>query len=167
MAMPHFFAQLEQMERLYGSQVPELLLTHPVSTTRIAEATLRAQEYPARTVRSSIDYDIIRARVAVLEANFASDTVGQFTNEIQSGHDTPGNRYGLAYTYSETGESQKALDTIEPLYQKYPRQPNIAMLKAKALVELNRTREGLDFATTAASPTIRASHRRSWRMRMR
>lgn len=154
MAMPRFFGALEQQERLYGSQVPELLLTHPVSTTRIAEATMRAQEYPPRKVGSSLEYDLIRARVDVLEANFAADVITGFTSEIQAGHDTPGSRYGLAYTYSETAESQKALDTIEPLVQKYPKQPNIMMLKAKVLVDLNRNREGLDLYNrcVAANP---------------
>ena len=41
--MVSFFQRLEQQSRLYGSGMPEILRTHPVNTTRIAEARARAQ----------------------------------------------------------------------------------------------------------------------------
>src|SRR3546814_5584826 len=42
--MASFFGKLQQQARLYGNGVPEILLTHPLSTNRMAEARARAAE---------------------------------------------------------------------------------------------------------------------------
>ena len=60
--MGSFFAKLEQQTRLYGNRLPEILLTHPVNTTRIAEANARAAQYQKREVKNSPDFELMRAR---------------------------------------------------------------------------------------------------------
>lgn len=64
--MASFFAKLEQQTRLYGNRLPEILLTHPVNTSRIAEANARAAQYQKRTFTNSADFELMRARVRVL-----------------------------------------------------------------------------------------------------
>ena len=43
-AMPNFFARMHRVNRANGSEIPEFLRTHPVDTTRIAEAKERAAQ---------------------------------------------------------------------------------------------------------------------------
>jgi predicted Zn-dependent protease len=48
-AMPSFFEKLQQASRYYGGDtVPEFLRTHPVTTSRIADAKGRAVQYEVR-----------------------------------------------------------------------------------------------------------------------
>ncbi len=46
-AMPDFFARMHRANRANGSEIPEFLRTHPVDTTRIAEAKERAAQLAA------------------------------------------------------------------------------------------------------------------------
>src|SRR5205085_3699644 len=55
-AMATFFMRLEQQSRLYGNQVPEFLQTHPVNTTRISEARMRASAMPAKPIKDPIEF---------------------------------------------------------------------------------------------------------------
>ena len=63
--MADFFSRLQQETRYYGSGVPEFLSTHPVTTTRIAEAQERAAQYPAKATSDSPYYALVRARLSL------------------------------------------------------------------------------------------------------
>ncbi len=141
--MAGFFAKLEQQTRLYGNRLPEILLTHPVNTTRIAEAQERAAQYPKREVKDSLDFLFMRARIRVLLADSPNDVVGFFTGEINAGNDTPENRYGLAMALSQLGENAKAQAALAPLIEANPRQANLNLLLAQILIGANKTAEGL------------------------
>lgn len=74
------FKQMLNASRLYGNKVPEFLLTHPVTESRIADASNRARQQAAtRTTpiinTPSLDYLLVKARTAVLTRlpNQASD----------------------------------------------------------------------------------------------
>lgn len=65
------FKQMLNASRLYGNKVPEFLLTHPVTESRIADASNRARQQAAtRTTpiinTPSLDYLLVKARIAVL-----------------------------------------------------------------------------------------------------
>ena len=44
--MVSFFQTLQEASRLYGSGPPEFLRTHPLPTSRIADAAARAEKFP-------------------------------------------------------------------------------------------------------------------------
>lgn len=151
-AMAGFFSKLEQQTRLYGNQLPEILLTHPVNTTRIAEAEERAAQYPKRIVKDTIDFSLMRARVRVLIADTLNEALGYFSGEINAGRDTPENRYGLALTQSRLGQPTDAAKTLAPLLASNPKQVNLNLLQAEILIGENRTDDGLAlFEKTLAS----------------
>ena len=66
------FKQMLNASRLYGNKVPEFLLTHPVTESRIADASNRARQQAAakRTATvintPSLDYLLVKTRIAVL-----------------------------------------------------------------------------------------------------
>jgi len=68
-AMPKMFGRLYDLQKLQGSVPPEFLLTHPTSSSRIADTKNRAEQInKPKSRRKSLDFDIIQAR---LEAKFA------------------------------------------------------------------------------------------------
>lgn len=142
-AMAGFFAKLEQQTRLYGNQLPEILLTHPVNTTRVAEAQERAAQYPKREVKDSLDFQLMRGRVRVLLADTATEVKGYFIGEINAGRDTPENRYGLAMALSTLGEQSQAQAALAPLLAQYPKQVSLNLLQAETLIGQGKTTEGL------------------------
>jgi len=144
MAMATFFGKLSQQTRLYGNRLPEILLTHPVNTARIADATERAAEYGPRTVKDTIDFGLMRARTRVLETDSPNEAQGYFAGELQAGHDTPENRYGYAVALANVDQNQEALTALQPLLEAYPHQPNIVLAQAQALMQMGKTQDGLN-----------------------
>lgn len=143
MGMADFFGKLQQEARLYGNRLPEILLTHPADTTRIAEATERAAQYGPRKVKDSIDFSLMRARTRVLETDSANEAMGYFAGELEAGHDTPENRYGYALSLANLGQDAEALKAMQPLVAAYPHQVNVQLLEAQILMAMNRTQDGL------------------------
>ena len=67
-AMPTFFERLQQSSRFYtGNAVPEFLRSHPVTTSRIAEARGRAVTYPFKNQRKdNLQFYLMREKLRVM-----------------------------------------------------------------------------------------------------
>jgi predicted Zn-dependent protease len=141
--MATFFQKLEQQSRLYGNGMPEILRTHPMNTTRVSEARARVESLPKNNVTDSIEYGLMKARTQVFAADQPSDAVQTYSTLLQAGDDTPANRYGLAFAQHELGQNQVALETLKPVLDKYPKQPNIALLQAAIITGGPETEKGL------------------------
>jgi predicted Zn-dependent protease len=63
--MASFFEVISRSTSPVESRMPEFLRTHPVSSSRIAEARSRARSYPSVNTEDSINYGIARARLVV------------------------------------------------------------------------------------------------------
>jgi predicted Zn-dependent protease len=59
--MGRFFERLQKNSKLYGTQPPEFLSTHPVTTNRIAEAETRAASFSKIDVPDDLDFRLLRA----------------------------------------------------------------------------------------------------------
>lgn len=81
--MAEFFSRLQQETRYYGSGIPEFLSTHPVTTTRIAEAEERAAKYPKKTTADSPYYALVRARLRLQFAT-SPDALRQQLKSVQA-----------------------------------------------------------------------------------
>ncbi len=92
--MSHFFERLQKNAKLYGTQPPEFLSTHPVTTNRIAEAESRAGAYPPVTTGDDLQFQLLRAKLRV----GSYENHGQVLSDFQryhgkSGGDTVVERY--------------------------------------------------------------------------
>lgn len=141
--MASFFGRLEQQTRLYGSQVPELLLTHPLNTSRMAEARARAAALPKSNYKDSSDFAIVQARIRVFAADLPSDAVDFFAGELAAGRDTAGNHYGYAMALSELGRNTDAMTALKPALDQLPKQVNINLLKGHIELALHQQDTGL------------------------
>ncbi len=141
--MAGFFSKLEQQTRLYGNRLPEILLTHPVNSTRIAEASARAAGYQKRDVKNSPDFEIMRARIRVLMADSASEIAAFFEGELNAGKLTPENQYGLAMALQVQGHYDEAQAVLEPLVKAGSKSISVPILEARILIGQGKTTEGL------------------------
>ncbi len=67
--MSSFFSRMQEGTKYYGAGVPEFLRTHPVTTSRIAEAEGRSRQFTSGKNRpDSINYLLVRARLRQLTA---------------------------------------------------------------------------------------------------
>lgn len=141
--MASFFVRLQQQSRLYGSGVPEILRTHPLNTSRIAEARARITALPKTTHADAPEFAILQARARVMAANNASEAVDYFTGDIGAGRATAANYYGLSYAYLERGEYTDALKAVETALKEHPRQANLNLLLARIYQGMGRRDEAI------------------------
>jgi predicted Zn-dependent protease len=152
--MATFFGKMEQQSRLYGSQIPDILRTHPVNTTRIAEARMRAAQMPKAKLRPNPEFALMKARMMVLMASSPSAALNDMSLRIASGDKSPGTLYGQAFALFEAGRAPEALETLQPVFAALPRQLNVNLLQAQLLMATGKREEGLALLdkTTALNP---------------
>jgi len=115
--MPDYFETMSRLTGLSSRNIPEFLMTHPVTTNRIAETRGRAAQYGAKDVPSSVTYGLIKARLAFLTAKRPDIALkffqGQKDNPDVVG--TLGIEYGLALSLLANNEPEQARDMFEQL----------------------------------------------------
>lgn len=117
------YAAPQMFERMYAAtrysqsdRVPEFLRTHPLSEKRIADTRSRAMQYPKRIRSASIDYQLMRARVAMKAAQTPEEAVASFRAELEGQTlSEEAATYGLVLALTAAGradEAALALDSI-------------------------------------------------------
>lgn len=130
--MATFFERMQQTARLYGSQLPEILRTHPVNATRISEARSRLQELGKRERDDTLEYSLMKARARILSTEPVSAASEFFDRSAAADGDDPAAIYGQALISTLSGDGSKALEQLAPLQERHPAQPNILLLSAQA-----------------------------------
>lgn len=118
--MPEMFDVMLRNTR-YRTKVPEFLLSHPVTESRVADSLSRASRYPRRHYPLDTDFQIVKARVLVeLERN-AHVAVKRFKDEVQGTTMPPLTaRYGLVRALTRAGETKAARQEFETLKDLLP-----------------------------------------------
>jgi len=121
-SMATMFAKLGRASRNFAIQVPEYLRSHPITTTRIAEAKNRADTMPPSRHIEDIDFFLMQARIRALIARFPQDSIRYFREEIAlgKGRFPDANRYGLILALQQAGEYDQAFSIISDLVSKAP-----------------------------------------------
>ena len=140
--MATFFAKLELQSRLYGAGLPEILRTHPVNTSRIAEARERAERLPRFKLKDAPEFAFIKARTEVLMAERVNEAVELFASRIKAGDKSAASAYGYAFALERIGRAADALPVLAPVLQAQPRQVNVNLLQAQLLIATGKLAEG-------------------------
>ena len=113
--MPAFF---ETMSRHAGSSeinIPEMLRTHPVTSTRIAETKERAAQLNVKPDPESVSYALTRERLRVLSTPPGEDPREYYAAIIGNEPDaTSAQVYGRALALMMSGQAAKAV----PIFQR-------------------------------------------------
>ncbi|WP_158583496.1 M48 family metalloprotease [Salinisphaera sp. Q1T1-3] len=119
-AMSRFFAKLQRQSDLYGKAPPEILLTHPMAGTRMANAEERAAQYPNVPVHESAEYPYMRERARVLQANSIPVLLRYYRKRLSNGDKSPADYYGYALVLDQQGRLQDAIDILAPRAKAHP-----------------------------------------------
>lgn len=122
-AMPSFFGRMLEHGRYYPDGLPELLRTHPVTTSRIADARHRLNEYERQGEKQAdqLSYRHARARLEALSAEDPAALVDRLeANGAGDESAEPTDRYRLALAHRAAGEPGRALQLLERLSEAYP-----------------------------------------------
>lgn len=118
-AMPTFFERLQQTSRFYtSSAVPEFLRTHPVTTSRIADARGRAVTYPLKKqLGDNLQFYLIREKLRVMAATDLNQLTAYYADELASGSslNNVAARYGYSLALAAKGDYIQSRTVIQEL----------------------------------------------------
>ncbi len=139
--MPGFFQKLERKNRYAGKSYPEFLRTHPITINRIAEATLRAEQYKRKMVhfKDPKSYHLMKTKLMVLTSSNNRRLVQYFRSKI-----TPDNlkthpwyHYGYGLALFKQQHFKEAIKVLQWLYELEPQNTSYAVALAKANIATN------------------------------
>ncbi len=143
-AMGNFFETMGRHEGLTMTYIPAMLVDHPVTTDRIAEARARAAQFPPRTEKDSVSYELIRERVRVLSTSADVDLIGQYERKIKKGTADLADRYAYALALNQHNRGEDAVKVLTPLVQQHETVTLLHIALAEAQAKAGHTQEALE-----------------------
>ncbi|HNP65197.1 MAG TPA: M48 family metalloprotease [Woeseiaceae bacterium] len=141
--MASFFDVMSrQNTRSPDERAPEFLMTHPVTTARIAEARNRARDYPQVQRTDSISYRIAKIRTKVYDFDTSKEAVAYFEDRPYQ-NQNEAERYGRMLAYLRDGEYWKALDIGDYLIEHNPNVIAYHIALGEVLVKAGRQDDAL------------------------
>lgn len=127
-SMPTFFEKLQQASRFYENRLPELLKTHPVTLSRIADSRNRAEQYPVKkkprgALTDNSAYRLVQAKLRVLSSEDPAVYIKDFENitlKKHKGRAPEHEYYGYALALLAANRYNEARAQIEKLLAKEP-----------------------------------------------
>ncbi|WP_372762221.1 M48 family metalloprotease [Pseudoalteromonas sp.] len=96
----------------YRYKPPAFLLTHPLPESRVSDVRLRAQQYPARTINPSLEFNLAKSRVLARYDNKPEAAESLFRKLLrENSFSNIALQYGLAISLID----QKKLDEAESI----------------------------------------------------
>ena len=150
-AMPGFFERLSKAGRIYESGAPEYLRTHPMSTSRTADALGRAERYGHKQRADDLRFHLVRANLRQRSHKNPEKAIEQFRSSLASGRhrSEPAERYGLALALTRAGQIGEAQSLVGALLAAHPSQVELIVLDAELDRRAGKASEGLAKLRTA------------------
>ena len=107
----------------YASKPPEMLLTHPLPETRIAEARTRAANFPPRVLDSNPNFAFAKARIQVRYGPESAEALlTQYDNLLtrNQAQNRDGARYGKVLALMKLQRDDEAAPLLAELARTYP-----------------------------------------------
>ncbi|HEY8053980.1 MAG TPA: M48 family metalloprotease [Steroidobacteraceae bacterium] len=118
-SMANMFENLSRHEGLTETYIPAMLINHPVTTDRLAEARSRAAQFPPRKGKDSQSFALIRERVRVLTTTADVNLAQIYAQKIARGEADLGNRYGEALALLNSNHADEAVKLLTPLVRQH------------------------------------------------
>jgi predicted Zn-dependent protease len=150
-AMPAFFERMESLSRLYETNLPEFLRTHPVTGQRLAESLDHAEGFARRSDPDMAAFAHMQARVRVLAS--IPDAALRYFRSAVAQKDSPhpdADRYGYALALLATRQLDRARAEARTLLRKQAGFLPYELLLADIELEAGNTAASLGLYAAAA-----------------
>ena len=123
-AMADFMQTMADQTR-YMSKPPEILLTHPLPDSRLADARNRSSQLPKASVPSSLDFMLARVRILAMYGTEQKHALDQIIENYEKGsqNEQLAAQYGKALILSQDKKYADAGKILTELLNKQPDNP--------------------------------------------
>lgn len=158
-AMPMFLEQMQRAYRIYDSNAPSYVRTHPLTFERIADVENRVEALPYRQVPDSLAFRFVRARLQVKQYA-PRDAIAHFDDVLREKKTVsePAARYGLIFALLRANDTTRALKEVKTLQAEVPDNAMVATLAGRVLTAAGDAQAALKLYADAAKrfPRYRA-----------
>lgn len=127
--MPGFFTRMQRATRIYESDAPGYLRTHPMSQERFSDMENRVVQMRYRQVLDSPDFAYVRAKLRTL-AGAAPDVVREFEARVATDPDDVAH-YGYARALLRAGRLEDAAKAMAAIGKAGQESPFVILLAAE------------------------------------
>ena len=145
-AAPTMFERMMQASRYSSTdRMPEFLRTHPLSENRIADTRNRARQHPKQEPSMSLDYQLMRARVANQLATSPEEAVQTFRGELDgTPRSTEAATYGLVLALTSAGKPAEAGLELDGIWSRNPDRVEYIIADAEIDMARNQPNKAVD-----------------------
>ena len=141
--MAAFFLRMQRANALHETNAPQFLLTHPITTDRIAEAKARAANYPHTAKNDNTEFLLIHAKLTVMNMDSAA-AITLFRQQLRKNDlFSLANRYGLALALMKGSKYSEANKEIDILLTEKPDQFIFKILQAQIKSKQGKHKESI------------------------
>ena len=144
-AMPSFFDRMGKANRIYASKLPEFLMTHPVTTSRTADALGRAEQFAYRQAPEDLRYQLARINLVQRQMDRPEEAVRELGLMLEDGRfrNEAALRYGIALAQIRAGQFDDAAKTLDRLLEQYPEVVEFVVSRAQIDAQQGATERAL------------------------
>lgn len=149
-AMPTFLQKLADQSR-FSSKPPEILLTHPLPDSRLADARNRANQMRPVVVQSSQDFYMAKVRSLGMYATGRNQLTDDLLNEYTKGNvrEQQAAQYGKAVQFLQAKSFDSAKKIIAPLLAKQPDNVWFLDIMTDIDIGLNQPQQAISMLSSA------------------
>ena len=150
-AMPSFFQRMGKANQVYASKLPEFLMTHPVTTSRTADALGRAEQFPYRQNTDDLRYQLTRMDLVQRQAERPADAARDLQLMLEDGRfrSEAAVRYAIARAELRANQPQRAAEILDALLKDRPDTVEFIVSRAQADADQSRDAAALARLQTA------------------
>jgi len=136
-AMPGFFERLGRASRTHEISAPEYLRTHPVTSSRVADALGRADRYGYKQRPDDLRFHLVRARLRERSFSNAQKAIAHFRSQLERKRyrNETAVHYGYALGLARGNQIRAARAMTEELIARHPNQAEFIILEARINAE--------------------------------
>ncbi|KJV50440.1 hypothetical protein VH86_00965 [Pantoea sp. BL1] len=149
-AMPSFLQKLADQSR-FSSKPPEILLTHPLPDSRLADARNRANQMRPVVVQSSEGFYMAKVRSLGMYATGRNQLTDDLLNEYAKGNsrEQMASQYGKAVQFLQAKSFDSAKKIISPMLAKQPDNVWLLDIMTDIDIGLNQPQQAINMLTSA------------------
>jgi len=142
-AMGEMFENMVALRRFYGDNIPEFLLTHPISSTRVSDAFNAADQLgDIEGIKDSINFQLIKGRLEAEYEELPINAIRIFEDKISNNKNIK-NIYGYSRALFLNGRFEESLFQINELIKQNPKNLILNTTKVEILRESKKYEEAL------------------------
>jgi beta-barrel assembly-enhancing protease len=139
--MPQFFQTLQKETGQSGDKLIEYLQTHPLTSSRITDSFIRAEQYTGHYEQDSTEFHYAQARIEALQRK-PKDIINDYQQARSAFKPKAVDEYKYALALTRNGNPEKALRILDGI-PAGSRQLAVELAIAEALLKANRNEQAI------------------------